>query len=59
LCSLQSSVVGKRCCFSSDARTYQTITSGVTAGEAGEAAEAGKAATEVWERKPFATAGYT
>jgi len=41
LCSWQSSAVGKRYRLCSDARMYQTITSGVMAGSAGEAAEAG------------------
>jgi len=39
LCSWQSSVVGERCRLCSDARMYQTITSGVMTGSAGEAAE--------------------
>jgi len=38
-CSSQSSAVGERCRLCSDARMYQTITSGVMAGSAGEAAE--------------------
>jgi len=60
LCSWQSSAVGKRCCLRSDARMYQTITSGVMAGSAGEAAEGvvpPAKRVQVWERKPFATAG--
>jgi len=39
LCSRQSGVVGSRCRLCSDARMYQTITSGLMAGSAGEAAE--------------------
>jgi len=39
LCSWQSSAVGERCRLCSDARMYQTTTSGLIAGSAGEAAK--------------------
>jgi len=39
LYSWQSGAVGKRCRLCSNARMYQTITSGVMAGSDGEAAE--------------------
>ena len=39
LCSRQSSAVSSRCRLCSDARMYQTITSGLMAGSAGETAE--------------------
>jgi len=39
VCSWQSSEIGERCRLYSNARMYQTITSGVMAGSAGEAAE--------------------
>jgi len=38
-CNWQSSAVGERYCLCSDARMYQTITSGLMAGSADKAAE--------------------
>jgi len=39
LCSWQNGAVGSRCRLFSDARMYQTITSGLMSGSAGEVAE--------------------
>ena len=39
LCSRQNGAVGSRCCLCTNARMYQTITSGLMAGSGGEAAE--------------------